>query len=183
MLQHLPYLAVVIKSALQIHHLRYHRLYRRVVAADYVSSLQLESGAVSLHLYATCQALADVHDVHASVGSFVQQSYDPWRMRGVSRTEGTHHDASQIRRFQHVAHDVVLDAREETEHDHVRVESQMGYHRLVVIRSEDVVLVILEIDAHIAEVRMVERFEGVETLGIDLDGTVAAQQLDRKSVV
>lgn len=87
------------------------------------------------------------------------------------------HDASQIRRFQHVAHDVVLDAREETEHDHVRVESQMGYHRLVVIRSEDVVLVILEIDAHIAEVRMVERFEGVESLGIYLDGAVASDQL------
>ena len=147
------------------------------MTADYVRSLQLESGAVSLHLHATCQALADVHDVHASVGSFVQQSHDPWRMRGISRTEGTHHDASQIRRFHYVAYDVVLDARKETEYDHVRVESQVGYHRLVIIRSEDVVLVILEIDAHVAEMRIVERFEGVESLGIDLDGAVASDQL------
>ena len=39
------------------------------------------------------------------------------------------------------------------------------------------VLVILEIDAHIAEMRIVERFEGVESLGIDLDGAVASDQL------
>lgn len=96
-LQHLPYLAVVIISALQIHHLRYHRLYRRVVPADYVGGLQLESGAVSLHLHATRQALADVYDIYASVGSFIQQSHDPWGMRGISRAEGTHHDASQVR--------------------------------------------------------------------------------------
>lgn len=53
----------------------------------------------------------------------------------------------------------------------------MGNHRLAVVWSQNVVLMILEVDAHIAEVRVVERFEGVETFGIDLDGTVAAQQL------
>ena len=53
----------------------------------------------------------------------------------------------------------------------------MGNHWLVVMRSEDVVGVILEIDAHVAEVRIVERVEGVESLSIDLDGAVASDQL------
>ena len=75
-----------------------------------------------------------------------------------------------------MAHDAVLNARKETEHNHVRVELQMGNHRLVVVWREDMVPVILEVDAHIAEVRMVERFEGMKSLGIDLDGTVAANQ-------
>ena len=112
--------------------------------------LQLESGAITFHLHATREALADVHDVHATVGRLVEQSHNPGRMWRISRTEGTHHDASQIGRFHHVAHDVVLDARKEAEHDHVRVEFQVWHHRLVVIRREDVVLVILEVDAHIA---------------------------------
>ena len=155
-LQHLPHLAVVIISALQIHHLRYHRLYRRVVAADYVSSLQLESGTVSLHLHATRQALADVHDVHASVGCLVQQSHDPRGMRSIARTEGTHHDTSEVWRFHHVAHNVILDTREETEHDDVLIELQMWNHWLSVIRRKNVMVVILEIDSYIAEVRVVE---------------------------
>ena len=97
-------------------------------------------------------------------------------MRGIARTKGTHHDASQVWRFYYMAHDVVLDAWEETEDNHVRVELEMGNHRLVVIRSQDVVLVVLEVDAYIAEMRVVERFEGIESLGIDLDGTVATEQ-------
>ena len=38
------------------------------------------------------------------------------------------------------------------------------------------VLVVLEVDAYIAEMRVVERFEGIESLGIDFDGTVATEQ-------
>ncbi|CUQ26608.1 Uncharacterised protein [Segatella copri] len=55
-----------------------------------------------------------------------------------------------------MAHNVILDTREETEHDDVRIELQVWNHWLSVIRRKNVMVVILEIDSYIAEVRVVE---------------------------
>ena len=55
-----------------------------------------------------------------------------------------------------MAYDAILDAWEEAEYDDVRIELEVRHHRLAVVGSQDVVLVEYEVDADIAEVRMVE---------------------------
>ena len=177
LLQLLPYHLVVGVSALEVHQLGDGCFHGTVSTTDDVGELQLESRSVSLHLHASRETLADVDDVDASMGGLVEQSHDPRSVRCVARAVSSHHDASQGRRFQDVAYDAILDAWEEAEYDDVRVELEVRHHRLAVVGSQDVVLVEHEVDADIAEVRMVERVEGMESLGIDLGGAIASEQL------
>ncbi len=76
-----------------------------------------------LHLHAARQALADVYDVHASVGSFIQQSHDPWGMRGISPIRRYASRCLEGPEISSRGARCCPQYREETEHDHVRVES------------------------------------------------------------
>ena len=75
-----------------------------------------------------------------------------------------------------MTHDGILYTRKETEHNDVRIELQVWNHRLVIVWRQDVMVVEGEVDAHIAEMGMVEGVEGMKTFCIDLDGSVASQQ-------
>ena len=156
MFQLLSYNLVVGISALEIHQLGDGSLHSTVSTTDDVGEFQLESRSVSLHLHASRETLADVDDVDTSMSGLVEQSHDPRSVRCVAGSVSSHHDASQGRRFQDMAYDAILDAWEEAEYDDVRVELEVRHHRLAVVGSQDVVLVEYEVDADIAEVRMVE---------------------------
>ena len=75
-----------------------------------------------------------------------------------------------------MTHDGILYAWKETEHNDVRIELQVWNHRLVIVWRQDVMVVEGKVDAHIAEMGMVEGVEGMKTFCINLDGSVASQQ-------
>ena len=75
-----------------------------------------------------------------------------------------------------MTHDGILYAWKETEDDDVRIELQVWNHRLVIVWRQDVMVVEGKVDAHIAEMGMVEGVEGMKTFCINLDGSVASQQ-------
>ena len=75
-----------------------------------------------------------------------------------------------------MTHDGILYAWKETEDDDVRIELQVWNHRLVIVWRQDVMVVEGKVDAHIAEMGMVEGVEGMKTFRINLDGSVASQQ-------
>ena len=81
-----------------------------------------------------------------------------------------------------MTHDGILYAWKETEDDDVRIELQVWNHRLVIVWRQDVMVVEGEVDAHIAEMGMVEGVEGMKTFRINLDGSVASQQSAIKEI-
>ena len=82
------------------------------MSTDDMGDFQLESGTVPLHFHSSCEALADVDYVYATMGGLVKQSHDPWCLGRIARTISSHHDATKIWRFEDVAYDIVLYARE-----------------------------------------------------------------------
>ena len=75
-----------------------------------------------------------------------------------------------------MTHDGILYAWKETEHNDVRIELQVWNHRFVIVWRQNVMVVEGKVDAHIAEMGMVEGVEGMKTFRINLDGSVASQQ-------
>ena len=66
-----------------------------------------------------------------------------------------------------MTHDGILYAWKETEDDDVRIELQVWNHRLVIVWRQDVMVVEGKVDAHIAEMGMVEGVEGMKTFRIN----------------
>ena len=73
-----------------------------------------------------------------------------------------------------MTHDGILYAWKETEHNDVRIELQVWNHRFVIVWRQNVMVVEGKVDAHIAEMGMVEGVEDMKTFRIDRDGSVAA---------
>ena len=142
-----------------------------------MSYLELESSTISLHIHTSRDALADVDDVHTAMGCLVEQSHDPRGMWGIARTISSHHNTSEGWGFQDVANDGILNAWEETEDDDVWIQFHVWHHRLAIVWRQDMMRMEREVDTYITEMRMVEGIEGMESFGIDLRGTVTAQQL------
>ena len=58
----------------------------------------------------------------------------------------------------------------------VNVLREVWNHRFVIVWRQNVMVVEGKVDAHIAEMGMVEGVEGMKTFRINLDGSVASQQ-------
>ena len=170
------YHARVLVVSLQEHELRDGALHGAVAAAHHASVLQLEARVVATHLHESSHALADVHNRHAALRSVLQQTREPRLLRSVAAAETSHHDAAQLGCVEHVARYVLLNAGEEREHHHVRVHRHVRNHRLRVVGLQDVVGIEVELYARLAQVRIVERVECVESVGALLRTAVAAQQ-------
>ena len=151
-------------------------LHGTVVAADNSGFLQLATCVVARHLHVSRNTLADVDHQYAALGRLFQEIEHPRGLRGIARAKRAHDDGTEFRRIQYMTDDVLLKAREQRKDDNVWIERQVGNDGLVIVGLEDVMLVEREGHASIAEVRMVERVEGIEAVGIDFRRTVASQQ-------
>ena len=75
-----------------------------------------------------------------------------------------------------MAHETLLNAWKQREHHHIGVHGRVRYHGTREVGLQYVVVVVGERHARVAEVRVVERLEGIKTIGILLGAPVASQQ-------
>ena len=153
-----------------------HRLGGAVVSAHHAGVLELAARAVAAHLHGAAHALAHIHDNDALVYRLLEQVEEPLLDRRVARPEGLEHYPLQSRNVQYRADGLLRDAGEEFQHHDVGVHQVVGTQRFVG-DAGDLVLVVVDVHAHLGQRRVVGRHEGVEALGTDFGGAVAAQQV------
>ena len=145
-----------------------------VVTADDACLKKLEAGFVSSHFDGAGLALGDVDDDDATVCGVFELADEPIFLRGVAGTEGLEYDGFQAGNVQDGVDDAFLDTGEEGEHDDVGIEEVVGLHGARGVGTADEGFVIADVDADFGYWGVVERAEGVEILGVDFGGTVAA---------
>ena len=170
-------LGIALVDGIQIHELGDGSLHGTIATADHSCLLQLVAGVVAAHLDAACHTLTDVDDTHTALAGRLQSAQQPRLTHGVAAAVGAHDDGLQLWGREHVAHDVLLDAGEQREHHDVRIHLVVRDERTREVGPQDAVVVEREVDAGIAEMRVVERVEGIEAVGILFCRTVATQQL------
>ena len=161
---------------LQEHQLRNSTLHRRVVSAYNAGILKLVARLVAAHLYVASHTLRNVHHRYATLRGIHKQLPNPWLLRSVAAAERAHNDTSKLGSLKHMAHNVLLDAREERENHNVRVHGKVRNHRTCVVGLKDKVGVKLKLDACLAQMRIVEGVESVKSVGTLLGASVATQQ-------
>ena len=160
----------------EVHELREHAFERAVVAVDHTGLKQLEAGFVAVHLHRALRALRDVDHDHAALDEFADAIHKPRLLRCIARTEGFEHQGTQPVDGEARVDHLLADARKEGEDHHVVVHQEVGREGCSRGRTADEVVLVLDVDAGMCQRGEVERTKGVEALGIDLGGAVAAHQ-------
>ncbi len=134
------------------------------------------AGIVAPHLYGTAHALGDVDDDDAAFYGMFQSCDEPVGGHGVARAEGLHHHATQTGYVQNALNHVATDAGEEHQHHHVGAHLEVRFEGCAVCRVVYVVVRIVDVHTNLGYLGEVGRRKGIEALGVDLLGAIAAQQ-------
>ena len=167
---------IVAIQALEMHQLGEGRLYGAVISAYNSRILELKAGVVAFHLYLSGHTLTDIDDHNTPFGGLLQQFHEPRMLRSIAASVASHHDATQFGRLNQVSSNVLLNAGEERKNGDIGVECLMGLHRTTEVGAKNLVRMEVEIYAGIAQGRIVEGFEGIESVGILLSSTISTQQ-------
>lgn len=169
---------VVVSAALaeQAHEFRDAALYGAVVAVEHAGLEQLQAGLVAPHLDGAARALRDVDDDDALINEAPEAVHQPGLLRGITGAIGLEHQGAQALKPQDVLYVVGTYAGEEGEHEHAGIKAVVGAEGRVGPGAEDELILVAYRDAGVGQGGVVEAPEGVEALGVNLGGAVAAHQ-------
>ena len=134
------------------------------MSTDDANAGHIKARFIATHLNRTGLALRDVEDDEAMIDGVFQGIQEPCSGSGIARTKGLQNQSLKARSLQGMAHEVLGDAWEELEDAHMTVH--LGMHlEFLEVGLQDALLIIFYMYAHVGEVGIVRRDEGVEVFG------------------